>query len=509
MKGGRLLFAYVFLLVLAGGGLLAWKVIWLGYPIIPSETRDEWLLEAKVSFQPTGDPITVSLALPKYLEERVLSSEAASVGYGFLREQGEEWRAVWTARERPGTQRLYFRLRVPEKALAVRKFSSRGDKPAVVEPALTGMTAEAAKSLVEHLVAHSADEGSFVRQACALLLREEDRPETGVLRRYYEKRSAELWLEAAVVDLAALNGISARVAYGLRLEEEPGVQTPVRLIEYRDDSEWVVLDPSVPEEVFPEGVAVWSRGGGSLLVVEGGENSSVTFATTRVQVAADVAAISANHPIFVSLFDSLPLSERSVFRYIVLIPIGVLIVVIFRNFIGIVTLGTFMPVLLALAFLEIPIILALVMFGTMLAVALVFRFMLSRLHLLVVPRVAACVVVVSLLMLIFSAAGHRVGFATSLQITLFPLIILAWTVERMSLLWDEEGAWVAIKQILGSVVVAWVAFVVMRLHHVQHVLTFFPEVLLIVLAIIMLLGRYTGYRLFELMRFRKVEEDLV
>jgi hypothetical protein len=254
---------------------------------------------------------------------------------------------------------------------------------------------------------------------------------------------------------------------------------------------------------------VWSRGGGSLLVVEGGENSSVTFATTRVQVAADVAAISANHPIFVSLFDSLPLSERSVFRYIVLIPIGVLIVVIFRNFIGIVTLGTFMPVLLALAFLEIPIILALVMFGTMLAVALVFRFMLSRLHLLVVPRVAACVVVVSLLMLIFSAAGHRVGFATSLQITLFPLIILAWTVERMSLLWDEEGAWVAIKQILGSVVVAWVAFVVMRLHHVQHVLTFFPEVLLIVLAIIMLLGRYTGYRLFELMRFRKVEEDLV
>ena len=47
----------------------------------------------------------------------------------------------------------------------------------------------------------------------------------------------------------------------------------------------------------------------------------------------------------VSTILGLPLSERAVFRYIVLIPLGAFVVVLMRNIIGIPTLGTFMPVL--------------------------------------------------------------------------------------------------------------------------------------------------------------------
>jgi hypothetical protein len=37
---------------------------------------------------------------------------------------------------------------------------------------------------------------------------------------------------------------------------------------------------------------------------------------------------------------------------------------------------------------------------------------------------------------------------------------------------------------------------------IRHLLFVFPELLLIVLAATLLLGRYTGYRLVELRRFR-------
>jgi hypothetical protein len=37
---------------------------------------------------------------------------------------------------------------------------------------------------------------------------------------------------------------------------------------------------------------------------------------------------------------------------------------------------------------------------------------------------------------------------------------------------------------------------------VQHVVLAFPELLLLVLALTLALGRYTGYRLTELKRFR-------
>ena len=77
---------------------------------------------------------------------------------------------------------------------------------------------------------------------------------------------------------------------------------------------------------------------------------------------------------------------------------------------------------------------------------------------LVVPRVAACVVIVTLLMLVMSLISWRMGMRGVLQITLFPMIIIAWTIERMSLIWEEEGKRSAIMQVGGSMLVAVVAF---------------------------------------------------
>ena len=176
--------------------------------------------------------------------------------------------------------------------------------------------------------------------------------------------------------------------------------------------------------------------------------------------------------------------------------------VFLRNIIGLSMLGTFMPVLLALSFLEIPLAPALCMFALLLGAGLSFRFFLSRLNLLVVPRVAACVVVVSLLMIVFGLFSWRMGVTLGLQVTVFPMVVLAWTIERMSILWDEEGSVAALVQAGGSLVAAIVAYLVMRFYVVDYWAQYFPELLLILLAAIILIGRYTGYRLSELIRFK-------
>lgn len=49
---------------------------------------------------------------------------------------------------------------------------------------------------------------------------------------------------------------------------------------------------------------------------------------------------------------SLPLEEQAMFKTIMLIPIGALIVVFLRVLIGLKTSGTFMPVLIAVAFVQ-------------------------------------------------------------------------------------------------------------------------------------------------------------
>ena len=165
-----------------------------------------------------------------------------------------------------------------------------------------------------------------------------------------------------------------------------------------------------------------------------------------------------------------------------------------------------MMVLIALALLEIPLARGLIMFSVLIAAGLWFRFLLSRLNLLVVPRVAACVVIVTLLMIMMTVIGYRMGMSGGVQITLFPMIILAWTIERMSLIWEEEGKRSALMQVGGSLIVAVIAFAFMSIPQVKYWAFYFPELLLVLLALIILIGRYTGYRLSELFRFRDFKE---
>jgi hypothetical protein len=84
------------------------------------------------------------------------------------------------------------------------------------------------------------------------------------------------------------------------------------------------------------------------------------------------------------------------------------------------------------------------------------------------------------------------------------MVIIAMTIERMSVVWEERGAGDAIRAGAGSMVVATVAYLVMGLPWLEHLIITFPELLLIVLAVVLLLGRYTGYRLSELSRFKAI-----
>lgn len=76
------------------------------------------------------------------------------------------------------------------------------------------------------------------------------------------------------------------------------------------------------------------------------------------------------------------------------------------------------------------------------------------------------------------------------------------TIERMCIIWDERGAADAIKAGVGSLIAALLAYWAMSNMSLQYLLFAFPELLLVLLSLILLLGQYRGYRLFELMRFK-------
>jgi hypothetical protein len=100
--------------------------------------------------------------------------------------------------------------------------------------------------------------------------------------------------------------------------------------------------------------------------------------------------------------------------------------------------------------------------------------------------------------------SHKLGIDRGVSVALFPMVILAMTVERMALVWEEAGPLEALQQGFGSLLVAAMGFLLMSNKWLGHVVFVFPELLLVVLAANLLVGRYTGYRLTELWRFRAV-----
>ncbi|MFD2256234.1 UUP1 family membrane protein [Luteolibacter algae] len=503
MSAQAKLLAAVAALIVLGGGLAAYKTRNLGVPFWEGKKVSEWLVEAKVSFLATGRDVKVRLSLPSDEVKMNAGQESGSLDYDYNEENEHgEYTAVWSSKNREDAQGLYYRVRFKER------LASGGEpKPAIEVPKapevpnLPGALDVAAKNILNKAASRDAD-SLFV----SLFTRINDpsaSQEYALVRRHYEKLGLPNPNLSMGIDLLGMAGIPARLAYGVNLDDQNGGQPPLPMIEYFDGAFWKVRDPMQPSTV-PDGrhVFVWHRGGGPLLDLTGGENSQVGFTVVKDHIPLETLTDLRDSTLLVSTILALPASERAVFRYIVLIPLGAFVVVLMRNIIGIPTLGTFMPVLLALALLELPLLQGLVMFTLLVGAGLWFRFLLSRMNLLVVPRVAACVVIVTLLMMLMGVFSYQLGMSVGIKITLFPMIIIAWTLERMSLIWEEEGKRSAITQVAGSVFVAVCAYRFMKVSQLQYWASYFPELLLILLAGILLIGRYTGYRLSELIRFK-------
>ena len=83
-----------------------------------------------------------------------------------------------------------------------------------------------------------------------------------------------------------------------------------------------------------------------------------------------------------------------------------------------------------------------------------YRFYLEQLRLLVVPRLAAVLTVVVMLMALISIFSHKLDLERGLSVALFPMVIISMVIERMSIVWEERGAGTAIREGFGSLALA-------------------------------------------------------
>lgn len=497
------LFAVVTFLLLVGSVLILHRHWAYEVPLLYGETQTIWSVEARVEFDAKGDPVRVAMARPTSQTGFTLLKEAgASPGYGLNFIDGDQPRAEWTIRAADGRQELFYRAEV--------LVSPSADVAPPPAPALRAVSweepyATAIGSVLNEAYTTSADNFSLAREILKRFHDDQQSQHIELLRTHFAGRLPELW-----VNMLHKARVPASVVYGLALEDGRRRQPllPLLRVWSGDESEVFRLpgfEHSAFEAETQAPLLLWEQRGAPVLDVTGGVDSGVRFSMLRREEStyANIAEkLSSQHDFLNFSIHSLPVEEQAMFKTILLLPIGALVVCVLRILIGIRTSGTFMPVLIALAFIQTSLVTGLIGFLLVVATGLFIRGYLSRLNLLLVSRITAVIITVIAIISLFSVLSYKVGLTEGLKITFFPMIILSWTIERMSILWEEEGGREVMIQGGGSLLTAVLAYWAMSNPWVRHLTFNFIGVQFIILALVLMIGSYAGYRLLELKRFR-------
>jgi len=305
------------------------------------------------------------------------------------------------------------------------------------------------------------------------------------------------------VALARAVGIPARLVGGLILTNGTK-RTSHQWVEAYIGGHWVPFGPTNGHFAsLPENYLVLYRGDEALFRHTSDVNFNYAFTTTSRMVpskrAREVFKVFNVWDLFARL--NLPFS---LLRTVLMLPIGALVVVLFKNVIGVPTFGTFLPALIAAAAGETGLVWGLVSLVIVTMAVVVARALVQRLQLLHSPTLGILLTVVVLTMLGTSLAAEHFDMKQLARVSYFPIAVMAIASERFYLSLTEQGPAIAAQHFTGTLLVVLGCYLVMASLAIQILVSGFPEVLLLVIAANIYVGRWVGVRLIEFWRFRGV-----
>lgn len=203
----------------------------------------------------------------------------------------------------------------------------------------------------------------------------------------------------------------------------------------------------------------------------------------------------------------LPPAERQLVEFLLLLPLAALICCVIRTVIGLHTFGTFAPALLGLSFREVQSLAGVFILIVVLSVGWMTRRGLAQLNLLQVSRSAVLLSVAVMLLLAYVLLSNHRGNPVSGAIPFLPLVIVTALVERFWTMEEEDGTSAALRTMAATLLTSLTVFLFVRWEFIVRSMIDSPELLGLVVAAQITLGRYTGFRLVELYRFRDLAKD--
>lgn len=202
----------------------------------------------------------------------------------------------------------------------------------------------------------------------------------------------------------------------------------------------------------------------------------------------------------------------SVILLVLLLPVIATLVAFFKQVVGFTTFGVYTPSVLVLSFLAIGLRLGLAVLLVVVLASMFIRAILKRKRLAYTPRLAIILTFVALAILAaivfltwFEPFGGYTNMADIIAASIFPMLIMSTLAEKFASIQTEKGSRSAVRLFVEVMLVSVVCyFIVGRWSYLHTLMLSTPEIIFLFLVADIVIGRFTGLRLTEYIRFKDV-----
>ena len=313
-----------------------------------------------------------------------------------------------------------------------------------------------------------------------------------------KRRGSELGLNNALLALLRSAHLPARLVTGINLHEKASLQ-PYYWVEVYNNEIWLPLDPvhGYMAELPPFYVPL-RKGGDNLFIVKDAKLLKMEWSINTMVMPNQYQAADSRHALDIFNFNRLSPSNRENLGLLLLLPLGVLATELLRQIGGIRTYGTFTPTLLALATVHVDRITALIIFSLVVIIGITIRSLLPNFNL---ERTARLAIVFTLVVASMSVVTSGLIFfdpSVDGMVVLLPVVILTMLVDRIYSISDQLGLHTAMVRLFWTLIAAFFSLVVLWQINWSIWLVSYPEIHLVTLAFIILIGLYRGPKMSEL-----------
>jgi len=188
---------------------------------------------------------------------------------------------------------------------------------------------------------------------------------------------------------------------------------------------------------------------------------------------------------------------------LLLLPLVATLVSVLHYLVGVSGYGIFMPTMMAVVLVATGSLTGVILFGVVLVITLLSNWLLKKWKLHFWPARAISLLLVGIGVLAVMWATAETKILAINEVSIFPILFMVLLTEEFVRTQLTKSKKEAVKLTLGTLILAFLGATIMGIRKTQELVLMYPwVVILVVIVVNILVGRYGGIRLTEIKRFK-------